>query len=125
MANKLPLLFNVPALAIDKELAPIPAHGYVERRIVWNVFHALALAGYVPTRIDTGDGENIVDGTLHAMELIFNLDEARVYFKHAVDDREPWLFLVGGNNVDVVSDYSAIPPTFVAAIESIDAEALQ
>lgn len=120
----IPLLFTIPPLAIDKALAPIKAHGRVERRIVWNVLHALAVAGYVPTSIDTGDGVESVGSAIEAMELIFNLDEARVYFRHPHDKRTPWLLLVGGNGVDIVSDYTTAPPTFAAAIESVDPEAL-
>lgn len=118
-----PKLENVN-LEIDKVLykdGKIPGQVKLERRIVKAILDLLVKNGWNPYEVDGGDGPDKCDSVKSAMELIFNLDDAHVFFRKADKNGSEtgWIFLVGGNGVDVLSDYT----TFLAKIvESIDPE---
>lgn len=121
----LPILFDVPTLEIDavlyKDRAMQP-QGRVDRRVVWNTLHALAMAGYVPVRVFDGDTEIEVDGSvIETMELVFDLDTAQVFFKHPTEKGAPWAFFVLGNSGPyALSNYTTKPDTFAAVLNQLD-----
>ena len=102
----------------------VSANGKLERRIVWNLLHVITAAGFELRSVYDGDEVTKVATPKEAMELIFNLDEASVIFckpgyaKHNV-------YLVLGNGVDVVCDYSYTEGDadgFGALLEAFEAE---
>lgn len=121
-----------PTLEIDRRLNPqgIIPRGKVERRVVWNLLHHLAAAGFQPTLIDDGDEETSVQGYesafLLVMETLFNLDEAWLYF--AKGDGLPnhgVLLIFGNDGWDCVSDWTITkgdPDGFDAAMEAFNGE---
>lgn len=123
------LIENAPALKLDEVLHPdgkIPVHVVRERRVVWNLLLHLGARGWNAAYVDDGDTETRVRSTKGAMELIFNLDDARVVFK---SKRNPLhihtVLLVLGNDLDVVSDWNFTtgdPDGFSAAMDAFDAE---
>ena len=108
--------------------------GRRERRIVANLIAHLHHAGFVPVWVNDGAEEIAVplspddlNATMKApMELIFNLDEARVGFCR-INGNYPahWVFLVLGNDIDIVSDWNYFVDDrdgFAAAMDAFDAE---
>src|SRR6266487_503056 len=131
------MIENAPALDLDKVLykhGPVPPHIIRERRIVWNLLKHLIKAGFKPINVDDGGETTHLSNVpmfamKEAMELIFNLDEAHVLFL-PISKLKPkaiaqWVFLVLGNDLDVVSDWSLLPKgrdDFNAAMELFNAE---
>lgn len=132
-------ILQAPELKHDAMMAnrfgtKISANGRLERRIAWNLLKHLEAAGWTAGWLDDGDEVNGLgeeaDPALAAMELLFNLDEARIeFFKgqrvkgesrshHAV-------LLVLGNDIDIITDWSFSKDDgdgFNAAMEAFDAE---
>ncbi len=124
-------LENAPRLKIDetlygKEGRPSP-QGVLERRIVWNLMKYLGASGFHPFEVSDGETVTRTDGeTAATMELVFNLDEAWVFFRDGVREVFHAVKLVMGNGVDIVSDYNYTPgdpDNFAALMDSFDAEA--
>lgn len=122
-----------PALGINKILYknnPMPAHVKLEQRIVWNLLLVLEKAGFVPHFVDDGDEQTSAHSKIAAMELLFNLDDAHIFFTHKSKERlsehqlrTVWVRLVFGNGVDVVSDYNAVDWNgFSKVMDKFDAE---
>jgi hypothetical protein len=78
--------------------------GRVERAVVYALGKHLEAAGFLPVAVDDGETRTKVDSIKAAMELVFNLDEAHVFFRKP-HGRRHWVYLVLGNGEDVVSDY--------------------
>ncbi len=119
---------NVPPLpALAHDSTPLRRDAKIERRIVWNMLHVLAAAGYVPHAVDDacgGEREN-VSNPIEAMEAIFDVDDARVYFRSVNNPTEPpqWVLLIGGNGEDIFSDYTCRAGTaFTAAMDAFNPE---
>lgn len=93
-----------PKLDIDARLGNVSGTGKVERRIVANLIHALDGAGWRISSVDDGETDTPVAGVKDAMELVFNLDEVNVWF--AKDGKRHRVYLVLGNGVDVISDWT-------------------
>jgi hypothetical protein len=94
-------------LNIDKILykdGKIPGTVKLERRIVKALLELLKKNGWKVESIDDGDEIKKCNSVKSAMELIFNLDEAHLHVKNG--DLSAWIFLVGGNGVDVISDFT-------------------
>ena len=127
---------QAPALEIDKLLYKDKggrphARGVLERRIIWNLFRHLEAAGYKVASVYDGEEDTETADARAAMELIFNLDDAWVYFHRPADQiaaeranairiakeegteppedldapRYEWIRLVLGNEFDIISDY--------------------
>jgi len=129
------MIENAPALDLDKVLykhGPVPPHIIRERRIVWNLLKHLVKANFKPIIVDDGDETTHLSDVpmfamKEAMELIFNLDEAHVLFLPTYKPKATaqWVFLVLGNDLDVVSDWSLLNKgrdDFNAAMELFNAE---
>lgn len=106
------LLFGTPALQHDAMMLerfgrPVHVRGQVERYVVWQLGLLLAAAGWIATSVYGGDEPVPVDGILAAMELVFDLDEALVFFTNAKGEYH-WVYLVLGNGDgdEVISDWS-------------------
>jgi hypothetical protein len=105
---------EAPALDHDRmmlekyKIAVIP-RGKIERRVVANLLAHLWANGFQPVELNDGEEETKVEGPQNTMELMFNLDECRVYFSHAsAPERLQWVFFVFGNDGwDCICDYSA------------------
>lgn len=78
----------------------------IERKVVRHMIRTLKANGWVLDCIDNGDGEDLkVDTETEAMEEIFAVDEARVYFTKG--GKTHGVFLVMGNDgYDVICDHS-------------------
>ena len=100
----------------------ISPNGRLERRIVAALCAHLAERGWLPAAVHDGDGERLVHNTKSAMELIFNLDDALLYFTNS-SGRRHWVRLVMGNGTDIISDYSySASTTFDDALMAFDAD---
>lgn len=101
----------------------VSATGRRERRIVANLIAHMERAGWKVQGVHDGDGFDKADTMKAAMELIFNLDLARLYFEKG--DDEHGVLLVLGNDLDIVSDWGyseGDTDGFNAAMEKFDAE---
>lgn len=97
---------TVPTLKIDALLfkdRPMPAHCKLERRIVANLIAHLAFHGWSVTHVWDGDDREATPDMVSAMELVFNLDECRIYFSK--DGHTHSVYLVLGNGVDCLADW--------------------
>lgn len=106
-----------PALEIDTVLydtRPMLERTKNERRVVYNLLEKLADKGFYIDKIDDGEevtkfrADNSDPKLKDAMELIFNLDECRVYVKKA-NYPAHYIYFVFGNADDgseVVADNS-------------------
>lgn len=119
--------FEVPALKIDALLykgKELTGSQKLERRIVWNLMAFLKLKGFNPTLVDDGDDDTFVRDPLEVMELLFNLDEARVNF--AKQGHAPHtVLLIMGEGIDMICDYSFSTNDsdgFAAAMDEFDPE---
>ncbi len=116
---------NAPELEIDKRYPP-NANGVLERRIAWNLCKHLEKAGFIP-RAEISEGDEPTPTVLEAMEMIFNLDEARIAFRgdNGAGRVDRVVLLVLGNGVDIVSDWNYSTDDkdgFNAAMEAFNAE---
>lgn len=116
----------VPVLKIDGLLfkgRTIPYHGKVERRIVANLIAHMTFHGWTVASVWDGEEDEAVSDMVSAMELIFNLDEARLYFKKG--DSLHNVYLVLGNGVDCIADWNYSTGDvdgFNAAMDEFDCE---
>ena len=115
----------VPMLDHDKMMfrkygrAVSPA-GRLERRIVAALCAHLAREGFDVYSVWDGEAETAVASTKDAMELIFNLDEAVLYFRKGKFKRS--VYLVLGNGEEIISDWRSgegDPDGFDAAMEAL------
>jgi len=117
-----------PELQINRDLYPdghIPPNRVLEQRIVINLLAHLEAVGFPVTSIwdeDNGRHEPM-KSAIEAMELIFNLDESKVFFTSAAGKRH-WVFLVCGNGIDIISDYGypIVSDGFEEAMADFDPE---
>lgn len=125
-------ILQPPELDIDKALGygrgPHDKHlsvdAKLERRIVWNLLAYLRDAGFRPTAVyspeDAGanqHGHAPAHSAKVTMELVFALDSTTISF----GDGSFGVFLVLGNGIDVISDWTA-EGDFGKAMEAFDAE---
>jgi hypothetical protein len=109
--------------AYDRKVSPT---GRLERRIVAALCAHLAEYGWAPCAVFDGEDLTPVSSVKEAMELVFNLDQSHLYFRQGVH-RKHHVFLVNGNGVDMVSDYSYAAfkgDNFEEAMEAFDPEVL-
>jgi hypothetical protein len=101
------ILKNAPPLKIDKLIYRLwgrpPPHVIRERRIVWALLEKLYAAGYEVCCVE-GDPLPVIT-PCGALELIFNLDEALVYFRHQ-EYPDEWVRIIRGNGCNIVSGHS-------------------
>jgi hypothetical protein len=94
--------------------------GRMERRIVAALLAHLSARGFEPRSVWDGEEDTPATDTKAVMELVFNLDESRVYFgSHSV------VFILG-NGVDVLSDWTyskGDADGFDAAMQAFSSEA--
>lgn len=118
----------VPALDHDAMMLArfghtVNANGRLERRIVAALCAHMGAAGWTPCGVYDGDDRTAVTDTRSAMELLFNLDDAHLFFRKG--GNEHWVRLVFGNGTDLVSDWSYSKGDrdgFNASIDSFDSE---
>ena len=101
---------------------------FVEWRIVWNLILALRAAGFTPCRVEDGDDEDVIinpaDGALAsvaAMEAATAVDEATIHFRRP-SGGTGWIFVVFGNEVDVLSNWSTGCADFAATVSAFEPE---
>ena len=98
-------IFTPPALDIDATLGrPVAVNGKIERRIVASLIAHLKANGWEPKGVWDGEEEVPVTTAKEVMELLFNLDDAHVYFSKG--GREHYVWLICGNGVDIISDWT-------------------
>ncbi len=119
---------DAPALDHDAMIkkrfgTEVSATGRRERRIVANLIAHMERAGWKVQGVHDGDDFTEAPDMKSAMELIFNLDDAGLYFEKGGSDHRVLLIL--GNDMDIVSDWNyshGDPDGFNAAMEKFDAE---
>ncbi len=102
----------------------VSPEGKLERRLVAALIAYMGEHGWQPCAVYDGDYEQPATDTKSAMELIFNLDMAHLYFTQNGTDRH-WVYLVLGNGCDIVSDWNYFEGDrdgFDAAMEKFDPE---
>ncbi len=108
----------------DRKLSP---RSRQERRVVWSLFLHLEARGWKVVEVEDGYEETKVESSIDAMELIFNLDEARVRFANEAGANHV-VFLVRGNEpFEVVADYTFSrkgTDDFEAVMDAFDSEAV-
>lgn len=113
LAKKEFIVERPPALDIDAEvarvkksvMAKLTAQQVLERRIAWNLLGHLFREGFDVTGVaSSGEDAEPAKDAKAAMELIFNLDEAVVYFKNR-QGKTRYVLLVLGNGEDLISDW--------------------
>jgi hypothetical protein len=82
---------------IDRAIEQNP----IEHRIIQKIVKALADAGTPVTSVWDGEESNPVETERDIMVQVFNLDQAHLYTKQGA-----WVFVVMGNEWDVLSDYT-------------------
>lgn len=102
-----PAFLPVPVLNLDaKRIKPPSLHARQERQVVWALFQHLQAHGWTPYAVDYGP-RTTVGTAKDAMEIIFDLDEAKVRFENPAFKGKHCVFLVRGNSPhEVVCDYS-------------------
>lgn len=105
------VIFEVPALDYDafmlkKYQHQVSPNGRLERRIVWNLLKHLEDGGWTVFEVDDTDEVTQVTGSKHAMELIFDLDQADISVGNADRSRTHLIRLIMGNGIDIISDYT-------------------
>jgi hypothetical protein len=119
---------KVPALNINKVLykdRPISTERKLEQLIVWRLMEHMATYGWLPYNVWDGDEYVEVSSAKGAMEVIFNLDEARLILKSDTHQTEHGVVLVLGNGFDIISDWGFTqddPDGFCEAMEEFDSE---
>ena len=95
----------------------------LERAIARRVLNDLDAAGFNVVSVDDGGDELVsCDGVDAAIDAVFEVDDATVYFLPA--DTEPgkalrsWVRFIGGNGEDFVSDYSAGNEKFASVVSA-------
>lgn len=117
-------VLQAPALPSDAGLSISP-NGIIERRIVWNLLTKLSIAGFVVECVD--DGGELIEcegDAMKAMETVFSVDVSRVYVRKPGGSPR-WIFLVGGNGEDMISDHGSPdgdPDGFVAFMDAFKPE---
>lgn len=122
-------LIQPPALDHDAMMLTrfghhVSPNGKLERRIAWNFLEHMRILGFNVTELDDGEEVTKVTDSKSVMELLFNLDEAHVYFRKP-GFKMHWVFFVLGNGTDILSDASytpADPDGFMKAFDEFDAE---
>lgn len=102
----------------------VSPNGKLERRIVAALIAHMGEHGWTPLEVSDGDETMQAADAKAAMELIFNLDWARLWFTK--DGARHWVLLVMGNGCDIVSDWGYFtndPDGYNAALEAFDADA--
>jgi hypothetical protein len=128
------MIENAPSLRLDTALYPdgkVPPHEVRERRVVWNLMKHLLFNGHFTVDKVSYCQENVkVSSPKEAMELIFNLEEAYVYFSNTLSNESHWVRLNIGNDLEIVTDWRARwsretsnADGFNAAMKKFDAEA--
>jgi hypothetical protein len=118
---------RVPTLDIDREMLDkygrkVSPNGRLERRIVAALCEHMTARGFNLDTVYDGVETTHVHTVKAAMELIFNLDEASLRFKHPLY-KAHGVLLVLGNGEDIVSDWNYTtgdPDGFNAAMEAFD-----
>lgn len=121
-------IFEVPALAYDAMMLKrfgqkVSAQGVLERRIVWNLCAHMEEAGWKVQGVHDGDEFTECVDAKAAMELIFDLDDAGLYFQKG--SAEHRVLLISGNGVDMIGDWNYSlndKDGFNAAMEAFDTE---
>ncbi len=109
-------------LEIDKVLykdGRVPAHVKLERRIISAMFTAMEKAGFVVHSVESDDDLK-VGSVKAAMEEIFNLDDCIVWFGKPGTNFKNWVRLIGGNGIDIISDWG-VPRVPNGFCETLDA----
>lgn len=128
-APEVPSQVVVPDLDIDAFMlkrfgSKVSPSGRLERRIVANLCAHMERHGWAVQGVHDGDDFHEAKTVKDAMELIFDLDDAGLYFER--DGQEHRVLLVLGNGTDIISDWhysNGDSDGFDAAMEAFDAEA--
>lgn len=119
---------NAPALDHDAMMKKrfgmeVSATWRRERRIVANLIAHMEREGWKVQGVNDGDEFTETADMKSAMELIFDLDEAGLYFHKGGTEHRVLLIL--GNDMDIVSDWNyseGDADGFNAVMEKFDAE---
>lgn len=100
---------KVPDLAHDAMMkkrfgTEVSPTGRRERRIVANLVAHMERAGWKVQGVHDGDDFTHAPDMKSAMELIFDLDDAGLYFEKG--NSEHRVLLILGNDMDIVSDWN-------------------
>ena len=121
---------EVPILDIDKQLyadrgQSIPNRGKVERRVVGNLIDHLLKKGFTLSSVYDGEEDTKVGTIKEAMEVVFNLDESRIYFENSTGGNHNVLIVLGNDGWDCISDWTFFhgdTDGFDAAMKEFDPE---
>lgn len=111
------------AMMLKKWNQKVSPNGKLERRIVANLIAHMEANGWKVQGVHDGDDFTECADMKAAMELIFDLDDAGLYFEK--DDAEHRVLLVLGNGIDIITDWGYTEGDadgFNAAMKEFDAE---
>ena len=112
---------------LDKYGAENAARLRRERRIVWNLLKHILANGFTLDSVYDGEDAIKVRSAKEAMEVVFSVDESTVRFRHPGHHNLLGVYLVGGNDTDIVSDWScpnANPGAWNDVLGAFDADRL-
>lgn len=120
------VIVAAPILKVDgdRKLSP---RSRQERRVVWSLFLHLEQRGWKPVEVEDGYEETKVASSLEAMELVFNLDDARVRFANEAGANHVVCLVRGNEPFEVVADYTFSRKNtddFHDVMEAFDSEAV-
>lgn len=124
----MPTTVEVPVLDHDAMMlrrfgTTVSANGKLERRIVANLIAHMERHGWHVQSVFDGDEDTKATDAKSAMELLFDLDEAALFF--GKDGKAHNVTLIFGNGIDLLSDWNyseGDADGFNAACEAFDAE---
>ena len=109
MTTTTPMLL-APDLKIDERMrrkygTTLTVQNRYERRVVWNLLHVLAAAGWTVYEIDDGDECVKPEDAKAAMEILFDLEDVHVVMTNG-QQRFHHIRLIFGNGEDLICDFS-------------------
>lgn len=101
----------------------LPAHCYLERRIVWFLMAHLAAAGFTVDSVWDGEEEVDTKTPAQVMEAVFAVDDVpTIRFSKGEDVGRFGVMIVPGNGEDCVSDWTwTVDAGWNAAMDAFDA----
>jgi hypothetical protein len=123
---------GIPAAADDAAIfagRSVPARCKLERRIVWNLISHMKRNGFLPSSVWDGEEAVMTKGDAKAMfDAVFSVDDSTMRFRKNGTGEKRGVYIVLGNGIDCISDYSAPEDTtdgFAAVVDAFDPNACE
>jgi hypothetical protein len=94
---------------------PMLEHRFIERHLITLMIDELRAAGWLPYEFDDGEDQIPIEIRPFApnaeiytrvWELFTSVDDGYLFVRELSTSNASWIRLIGGNGVDVISDYT-------------------